>query len=105
MAPTSPLSVSMRITALRGLEPCGMSPCEPGRPSRQMNFGPGSVSTNQLVNPVIFIVFSRCSSTPRLAFFSTRQGARADEALRDDENEQDRQDDENGREDDLGFLD
>ena len=28
---------------------------EPGMPSRQMNFGPGSCSTSHAVNPVIFI--------------------------------------------------
>jgi hypothetical protein len=33
-----------------------MSPCEPGKPFRHMNLGPGSRSTSQAVNPVTFIL-------------------------------------------------
>jgi len=44
---------------------------EPGSPSRQMNLGPGSCSTSQAVNPVIFIrrpppAYDRRSTEPSI---------------------------------------
>jgi hypothetical protein len=46
----------MRTTADCGRVPGLTSPCDPCNPLRQMNFGPGSTSTSQHVNPVIFIL-------------------------------------------------